>query len=530
MNNSNASSDLSGNHTANAGEFTDSINAHAWMQVLLIWIIVSVSLATNSMVLVILIKKPKLRTVSNLLVFNLTITDLALCIATAPFVTAAVLVDDWKFGNVLCQVVAFSSLWCLCALLWTIFVISLNRFYMIVHAQNYAAKFTKQRAKTSICLLWIVSMVTAVPPLIGWGEYSYDRGKSICFLNARVDVSYTIFYITVSTFLPFIFMVYCYWNIFLVVRQNSRRIKNTAKALIQTSALVIAEGTGSPHYSTRHGVGKADFLPGVADLGVNPRLGLPSNSEYRRFSNASLVSRTALLQPPQERQEQAKLTRMLGFVFAIYLLLWMPFAITILVEATAQVNMNKIWDRVSLFCVYLQTCCNPIVYGLINETYRKVFCEALCCRVAHSTKSRRQISVIGVENQSGTLVSLERRSMAFQYSRNQVSLPSCSDKSVTGERAFVGESNSAVSRTDAAQIESLFQVRQQSSDTRSDSSKDVAQGQQVPVSPHQSKPSAVRPTVAWSSSVENRSEDVSIADLHKNHYTGPKQDGFSSNT
>ncbi|XP_006821244.1 G-protein coupled receptor moody-like [Saccoglossus kowalevskii] len=377
----------------------DSSYSLAWLEIPLLWIITGVSMTTNCMVLIILLKKPKLRTVTNLLVLNLTVSDLLLCVISVPFITIAIAADDWILGTRLCHFTGFLISSCICGMLWTLLFISVNRYYMIVHAQTYAVRFSKRRAKKAIYFLWTVAIATAVLPLLGWGEYTYDTGRNLCFIGPDTSPSNTIFFVTVSTIVPFLLMVYCYWNIFLAVRQNSRRIKNTAKALIQTSALVIAEGAGSPHMSnmreSRAGKRMSELLPRLSDSSFNPRLALPRVSDTRRLSStsmASITSRVTLIgSQTAERPEQGKLTRMLVLVFSVYAVLWMPVALSMFVEASYNTRFNKHLEKLLLFMLYLLTGVNPLVYGLINETYRKVFCSVLCCQRSHfSHMSRRR--------------------------------------------------------------------------------------------------------------------------------------------
>ena len=67
--------------------------------------IVLVSLFGNLLVCYVIFKKKRMRTETNLLMANLTVSDILMTVINIPFNVARILLDDWPFGSTLCVLV-----------------------------------------------------------------------------------------------------------------------------------------------------------------------------------------------------------------------------------------------------------------------------------------------------------------------------------------------------------------------------------------------------------------------------------------
>lgn len=68
-------------------------------------LVVIVSLFGNLFVCYVILKRKRMRTTTNLLMINLTISDLMMTIINIPFSIFRLLVDSWQLGNTLCILV-----------------------------------------------------------------------------------------------------------------------------------------------------------------------------------------------------------------------------------------------------------------------------------------------------------------------------------------------------------------------------------------------------------------------------------------
>lgn len=67
--------------------------------------IVLVSLFGNLLVCYVIFKKKRMRTETNILMANLTVSDVMMTVINIPFNVVRILLDDWPFGSVLCVLV-----------------------------------------------------------------------------------------------------------------------------------------------------------------------------------------------------------------------------------------------------------------------------------------------------------------------------------------------------------------------------------------------------------------------------------------
>lgn len=67
--------------------------------------IVLVSLFGNLLVCYVIFKKKRMRTETNILMANLTVSDLMMTVINIPFNIARILLDEWPFGSALCMFV-----------------------------------------------------------------------------------------------------------------------------------------------------------------------------------------------------------------------------------------------------------------------------------------------------------------------------------------------------------------------------------------------------------------------------------------
>lgn len=69
--------------------------------------LVAISLFGNLLVCYVIFKKKRMRTETNILMSNLSFSDLMMTVFNIPFNLARLLLDDWPFGMVLCKLVPF---------------------------------------------------------------------------------------------------------------------------------------------------------------------------------------------------------------------------------------------------------------------------------------------------------------------------------------------------------------------------------------------------------------------------------------
>ena len=151
-----------------------------------------------------------------------------------------------------CILMCTASILNLCA-------IAVDRFYVIHDPISYAQKHTMKRVLTYIAVVWGLSILISVPPLLGWNNSSgrnlYDESTMICRLTH--SKSFVIYSSLGSFYIPLFIMTFVYVNIF---RATRRRLPERAKA---NAAAKLASATGKTAVTTTSSNSHSKTNPGA---------------------------------------------------------------------------------------------------------------------------------------------------------------------------------------------------------------------------------------------------------------------------
>lgn len=92
--------------------------------------------------------------------------------------------------------------------------ISVDRYFIILHAMVYTQRRNARLMFLMILVVWLVSALISIPPLFGFGKPSsrLDSGGNICAVSS--DLKYQIFATMLAFYLPLITMIIIYINIY----------------------------------------------------------------------------------------------------------------------------------------------------------------------------------------------------------------------------------------------------------------------------------------------------------------------------
>ncbi|KAH9372826.1 hypothetical protein HPB48_021547 [Haemaphysalis longicornis] len=112
-----------------------------------------------------------LRTVQNVFLVSLAVADIAVALLVMPLNVAYSILGRWVFGLHMCELWLTCDVLCCTASILNLCAIALDRYWAIHDPINYAQKRTLRRVLLSILLVWAISGLISVPPLIGWNDW-----------------------------------------------------------------------------------------------------------------------------------------------------------------------------------------------------------------------------------------------------------------------------------------------------------------------------------------------------------------------
>ncbi|XP_056438130.1 opioid receptor, delta 1a [Gadus chalcogrammus] len=145
-------------------------------------VICVVGLLGNILVMYGVVRYTKLKTATNIYIFNLALAD-ALATSTLPFQSAKYLMNTWPFGEALCKVVIAIDYYNMFTSIFTLTMMSVDRYIAVCHPVRALGFRTPAKAKLINVLIWVLSSAIGVPIMVMAVTKVTDSGKTLCMLK-----------------------------------------------------------------------------------------------------------------------------------------------------------------------------------------------------------------------------------------------------------------------------------------------------------------------------------------------------------
>ena len=271
----------------------------------------------NSLTLLVLLLNRRMRTIPNMFVASLAVSDLLLGVFSVGALGIPTLVTShWPFNDTICQFQGFIIITMVVASIQTMVLMAVNRYLRIVKSTKYRRYFTKKKTLTMIFVTWLYSICFPLIHLL--------RGKKMIFHPSKFFCSFPI---ESNEFLAYGFrlyvgfltgvIIYCYFRIFTTVRQHNNNFP------------------GNP---------------------INPL-----------------------------HVEEVKVALTIFVVLALFNLCWIPVLTIDLVD-----TVHQKWTfppeayLAYTFLATISSALNPLIYGVLNKSFRKNYLKVLRCRCCRS--------------------------------------------------------------------------------------------------------------------------------------------------
>ncbi|XP_011314269.1 alpha-2A adrenergic receptor [Fopius arisanus] len=175
----------------------------------------------NVLVIIAIATEKALKSIPNWFIASLAVADFCLGLVIMPFSLANEIMGYWIFGYWWCDVYSAMDVLLCTASIMNLCLISLDRFWSITHAVAYLKKRTPVRAVLMIALVWLLSALVCIPPLLGWKRPRVEEEYPKCMLSE--DIGYVLYSALGSFYLPSCIMVFVYIRIYYAAKQRARR-------------------------------------------------------------------------------------------------------------------------------------------------------------------------------------------------------------------------------------------------------------------------------------------------------------------
>nr|XP_061802827.1 opsin-3-like [Nerophis lumbriciformis] len=194
----------------------------------------------NLLVLVLFCKFKTLRTPVNMLLLNISVSDMLVCACGTTLSFASSLRYRWLFGRLGCLWYGFINSCFGIVSLVSLALLSYERYSTLLVYNKQALDYRKPLL--AVCGAWLYSLAWTMPPLLGWSSYGLEGAGTSCSVTWTEPTSRSHSYI-VCLFvfclgLPIFIMAYCYGRLLHAVKQVGR-IRRTRRREFHILFMVV---------------------------------------------------------------------------------------------------------------------------------------------------------------------------------------------------------------------------------------------------------------------------------------------------
>ncbi|XP_058694757.1 pyroglutamylated RF-amide peptide receptor isoform X1 [Poecile atricapillus] len=332
--------------------YIPELPGHTKVAFVLICVLIFVlALFGNCLVLYVVTRSKAMRTVTNIFICSLALSDLLIAFFCVPFTMLQNISSNWLGGAFACKMVPFVQSTAIVTEILTMTCIAVERHQGIVHPLKMKWQYTNKRAFTMLGVVWLLALIVGSPMwYVQRLEVKYDflyEKVHVCCLEEWASPIYqkiyTTFILVILFLLPLMLMLLLYTKI-------------------------------------------------GYELWIKKRVGDASVLQTIHGSEMSKIS----------RKKKRAIVMMVTVVF-LFAVCWAPFhVIHMMMEYS---NFEEKYDDVTIKMIFaivqiigfFNSICNPIVYAFMNENFKKNFLSALCfCIVKDSTSPNRQLGNSGI--------------------------------------------------------------------------------------------------------------------------------------
>ena len=293
------------------------------------------SLLGNVLVCVSVYRNTRLRTTTNIYIVALAIGDLLSAIFVMPLAAGVLISGRWPFGETLCQMHAFFSLFAVYISPVTMGFTAANRYVrMCKSEQQYTRFFSKWKSRITLASAWtFVTSYILIMRLTGLQGFFFYPGYAAC-LNEHLNNYGRIihYFVVIGLFfvLPLAITIFSYRKVLKKIQEH-----NT----VSVRALRSQDGN-------------------------------------------TTVSR-----------HEIRLSRSLFVVVFAFMLCWIPsWIITILTRFNVTETMPRNVQLLCAFLLNLSNTINPFIYAGMSPLFRREFRRIICCNTGEKIEDTQKVS------------------------------------------------------------------------------------------------------------------------------------------
>ncbi|XP_042175825.1 teleost multiple tissue opsin 2b [Oncorhynchus tshawytscha] len=194
-------------------------------------LIMTFGFLNNFVVLLLFCKFKTLRTPVNMLLLNISVSDMLVCTFGTTLSFTSSIKGKWLLGRHGCLWYGFINSCFGIVSLISLVVLSYDRYSTLTVYNKRGPDYRKPLL--AVGGSWLYSLIWTVPPLLGWSSYDLEGAGTSCSvswtLRTAQSHAYIICLFVFCLGLPIVIMVYCYCRLLWAVKQVGKIRKTAAR-------------------------------------------------------------------------------------------------------------------------------------------------------------------------------------------------------------------------------------------------------------------------------------------------------------
>lgn len=178
-----------------------------WFETTLLLVINVTAFLGNLSVCCVVYRNQTLRTIPNMFVLALALSDILISTCNMPFSIVTLLRGEWIFESHFCRFHGVTFFMFSMVSLHTMGIIAVSRYYCVVKPHKYPMLFSKRKILAYISIVWFAALVGITPPLLFDG-YRFKPGQAVCMYAFETNVAFTVFVECVYIATPFLLLIH----------------------------------------------------------------------------------------------------------------------------------------------------------------------------------------------------------------------------------------------------------------------------------------------------------------------------------
>ncbi|NXK63887.1 DRD2 protein, partial [Sylvietta virens] len=413
-------------------------NYYAVLLALLIFVIVF----GNVLVCMAVSRERALQTTTNYLIVSLAVADLLVATLCMPWVVYLEVVGEWRFSRIHCDIfVTLDVMMCTASIL-NLCAISIDRYTAVAMPMLYNTRYSsKRRVTVMIAVVWVLSFAISCPLLFGLNNTDEKEciiGNPAFVVYSSIVSFYVPFIVTLLVYVQ-IYIVLRRRRKRVSTKRSSHVLDSDTQAPLKDKCThpedvklctVIVKSNGSFQVNKRKVEAESHIeemememvsstsppektalkptapsnhqliVPVASNRGNNSTLQAPlsspgkveknghakeSHHTARVFEIHSLPNGKtrnllkAVIRRKLSQQKEKKATQMLAIVLGVFIICWLPFFITHILNMHCDCNIPPAMYSAFTWLGYVNSAVNPIIYTTFNIEFRKAFMKILHC-------------------------------------------------------------------------------------------------------------------------------------------------------